>query len=162
MLPGVLDVEFRVSDAFMLQIELHARGGFEDAAPRRRRACARVVHVVIRLATFRSGIRDVIYDRISSVEGSVEMLPQLRTVTLETRSQEDSVGLVERLPTLRGSGKLHRRTHEEAQRMASKARQYLAGHAEEEGVISPLWYSEQYTDDERYFWCVGLLRASLI
>ena len=96
-------------------------------------------------------------DVIASMEDHMVGLPYLRTVTLETkREYQRRSELVERLDTHYRSGRLRLRTCAVAQRIVQSAQRDLAN-LDHESVLSPLWYSRQYSNSVRERWYATLL-----
>ena len=156
-LAGILLVEFKLvaSDEPRpnLEVEIHVRAGLESATLTHSPS-TRVTQIVIRVDTLNwSADASVDVDQVPSIEEPMTTLPQLQTVTLETALEEESAELVQMLPTLNRRGQLERRTCKQAQSIAQEARNSLVGYAEEQGTISPLWYSDEYSDHERNRWC---------
>ena len=96
-------------------------------------------------------------DWLAAMEDHILALPYLRTVTLETIDANESAEAAEKLPSLRASGKLRRRTCKEAWVIAQEALRNPVADAKIESVVSPLWYSDEYQKYERDCWCVALL-----
>ena len=141
-----------------LDVEAHVQPELEGDANLRDGGSARVKHIVIRINTFHSKIKDPTYaDRIARIEQPIVTLPYLRTVTLETTDEEESTELVANLPLLHQSGKLRCRTCEQAQSTALEARRNPVSEVEDQAIVSPLWYSDRYKNDARSLWCVNVL-----
>ena len=87
----------------------------------------------------------------------------LRTVTLETVSIDESAQLAKKFPILHRHGKLSQRTGQEAQKIAEEALWPTAvEYVEDSGVVSPFWFSDDYSDYNRSMWCVIVLLISTL
>ena len=131
------------------------------AAELERKGRARVTHVVIRLDT-RWWTLDGTHslgDFLTFADISIAQLPFLRTATLETTDENETLELADKLPQLSGSGRLRRRTCEEALKTAEEASRYPAGHLQDQGVVSPFWISRSdlSKDNSRKKWCANVL-----
>ena len=141
-----------------MEVEIHVSSALEVIPQLGSRGRARVAHIVIRLDVPRSKREEPKYaDAIASIQGPTAALFHLRTVTLETTDEADSAELVDKLALLSSSGKLRRRTCREAQQIAQVASRDPAGYDENQGVISPLWYSDEYSRHQREKWYVNAL-----
>ena len=110
--------------AHALEVEFHAYTGLglEGTPGHAGGTSARVEQMVLRLDTMTLEAYNPAYiDRIAAIEDHILALPRLRTVTLETIKAEESAELAEKLPKLRASEKLYRRTCEEAEAIAQEA-----------------------------------------
>ena len=118
---------------------------------------ARITQIVIRLDTIVLQAGDPTYsDRLGFIEDRIRLLPYLQAVTLETIQEDESAELAVKLPMLRSSGKLRRRTCEEARTIAQDALRSSSGDSEIKGVVSPFWYSDEYKDKGRELWCANV------
>ena len=160
MISGVLSTTYReATTCWALEVEFYAYSGLglEGTPGYAGGTPARVEQMVIRLETMVLEARDPAYiNRVAAIEDHIHAIPRLRTVTLETIKAKDSAELAEKLPKLRASGKLHRRTCKEAKAIAQEALRSPAGDGEIQGVLSPLWVSDDEYQDECWWWCVKL------
>lgn len=159
---GVLLAKFRLESAIRdhLEVEVHVCSAPEAIGSFAVESAARITHIVIRLDPLRWEIEDAGYaKRIASFEDPLATLTHLEAVTLEAIEEEESARLVRRFPSFHKNGKLRRRTCEEAQRTARTALEDPAALAEGFDVLSPLWYSDEYSVRDRNQWCVGDPRA---
>ena len=141
-----------------LEVEIHVgqSSSLENASEMTSSRGVRVTHIVVRLDVLRLQLEDLTYiDTIASIQEPSASLSCLRTVTVETTDEAENAEVVEKLPMLDHSGKLRRRTCKEAQTVAQEALQ-CPGYSEEWGIVSPLWYLNEYEDWQRNQWCADL------
>ena len=100
-------------------------------------------------------------DLLATLDNSIAQLPFLETLILETRSDSESAAaeLMEKLPLLHGSGRVRRRTCKEAQRNAQEALRDPARYSKNDGVVSPLWFSDAFKGIPRETWCADALQS---
>ena len=142
----------------VLEVESYVYSGIrlEDTPGHASGTHARIERMVLRLETMALEAHDPAYiDRIAAIENDILTLPRLRTVTLETIEADESAELAEKLPRLHAIGKLRRRTCKEAQAIAQEALRPPAAGAKTEGIVSPLWFSDEFDEDDRDRWCVN-------
>ena len=103
---------------------------------------AHVQHVVLRLDTDVCKKHSWAYSvAVAAMDEPLSHLPELQTVTLETPRVERSRHTAERLVRLTASGRVRRRTCEQAYRAAKRARINPDDYSDDRGVVSPLWHS---------------------
>ena len=147
MVAGVLSVSLNLSypptdRKNMFEIEFHVQSHLHDSDNINSIARARVTHILVRFDTLLLAQAAPAYmDTVTSMEMAMNVLPELRTVTLETIEEEESAELADRLDVLANSGKLRRRTCEEGQKITEEAQCNL-DHVGEWVVVSPLWQVE--------------------
>ena len=133
-----------------IEIEAHVQSDIENDDDSLH---ARVVHIVIRLDTLQLERLNLPYEEaIASMDGPLAALSRLRGVTLETIDDDESYGLARQLDSLHSTGKLYRRTCEEARKVVEDVRRQ-SDSVTMDG-LSPLWFSDKYSNDERFAWCV--------
>ena len=118
-------------------IEFHVRSELEGADGHAMSRRLRIAHIVIRPPPWEDYT-----NRIASIEAPMLALPRLETLTLETIDKEDSAELAERLATSRKRGILRRRTCKESWEIAQEAFKNPGSCSEEQGVVSPLWFTD--------------------
>ena len=142
-----------VRDSDRYHAEIHVHSPHQGTANRKRDRGARVTHIVIRLDTLRVIIDNPTYaDTLASIQAPAMSHPNIRIVTVETIDDAESVDLVARLDILNSIGMLRLRTCKQAQEVAQEALKNPAGYLEDQGVISPLWFSNDFSDDRRKRW----------
>ena len=85
------------------------------------------------------------------MDGPMMRLPFLRTVTLETMRTPDNTELLEKLALVRASGRARQRTCKQAEDAAHEAKSNPT-YSENDGVVSPLWFSPRFDDSQRETW----------
>ena len=78
---------------------------------------------------------------------------------MESNDDAESAELAEKLVMLEGSGKLRRRTCKEAREIAVEAMRDPAKYLEHKGVVSPLWFSDDFHDTDRNEWYANVSHA---
>ena len=139
-----------------LEVEAHAFSGpgAQLAVGRKLPESARVTHIVIRLDTrwWELDENDTLANLVRSMADPILQLPFLRTITLEVREREKSSKLMEKLPAVFDSGRLHKRTCQEARDVAQAALRNPIEYTEDCGVVSPLWFSDDFHGWDHRWW----------
>ena len=157
---GVLYASFReeLEPRPFFEFEVHARLERDGAA---NRGCnsARVEHLVIRIDTLQWWF-GFTHSFMSSMSRAVATLLFLETVTFETFGEGEAAELVQRLLSLRRSGKLRQRTCEEGRKVAQEACCDTGTTTQKQAwpVVSPLWCLDEYIEQDHKKWCVCDLR----
>ena len=155
---GVLHASFTWDLAF----EAHLCPELEGADSRTRNRRLRIAHVIIRINT-RPGVSYA--DRIASIENHLLILSHLQSITLETRTigeDEEDTEWAGRLGVSRERGILYQRTCEQSWKMTLEAVKNPTFRAEQQNVVSPMWISDRFDDDDCSRWCVTVSRPSTI
>ena len=142
----------------ILELEAHVSPMLDNTADSGK-CSARVTHIVIRLDTdtWRLQRPFAVFDGLdpASVEGPLTELRYIRAVTLETIDREESADLIDKFPIFHRTSKLHRRACKDSQELAQRASHDPDNYSENQGVVSPMWYSDDHEDWERRAWCVN-------
>ena len=141
-----------------IEVEAHVATRFPDPpeALGKSRRHARLEHIVLRLDYPRCNELDPSFpDKIAVLDELMTRFPHLRTVTLETIDERESMVMASQLPLLSNSGKLRRRTCKESQKVVQEARNNR-GLMEDGCVVSSMLHSVR---TQTLGWYVNVLPA---
>ena len=151
---GVVSAQF----SRLCHVEICVCSLLEETINLKGRGGTRVTHIVMRLDTLRLKTDGPAYaDMLASIQEAALTLPNLRTFTVETFDEVESIDLVEKLAFLHSNGMLRRRTCKEAQKIAKEAQENPTRYSEDQGVISPFWFSSEFSDYARDEWYAIIL-----
>ena len=145
---------YKASKASEVDVEFHvarAHTNLTDAGGSRG---AQVEHMLIRVNTYDPETPDRSWpsDLTAGMDDHMAQLPALKTVTMETIMADECATLTDRLVSMHASGRLRRRTCEEAQKIAQAVERGDRAYLE---VVSPLWYSSNHAKS-REVWYVDV------
>ena len=158
---GVLHASFGQRDPV---IEAHLCSELEGADARTRDRKLRIANIIIRIDTRpRTDGTSSYANRIAYIGKRALTLSHLQTITLETPGEtEETNKLVNRLCVSHEHGILFHRTCEESWQMALEAVKNPTSRAKQRKVVSPMWFSDRFSDGYCGLWCVIVSRPSMI